>query len=161
MDNCVEKGREALTQFKETGTLQIPDDLESNDFGVWMCIFEQEPELTGWTLIALEEQRRLAKSASEAAVESSTVSETAKASGLSISAILAVTCIKNFSLQALSGGTFPSKERHQKWKDLFKEIQPQVINIWLDAFKAFPEFESIMASKELKFPATFTGWKNE
>lgn len=44
----------------ETVVSLMPENMQHNDFAVWECVFEDEPEI--WKHIWLEEHRRLAKS---------------------------------------------------------------------------------------------------
>jgi hypothetical protein len=146
MNDPILAGKAALEEFKKTGTFQIPENMTHNNFAVWRCTFQDDENLPGWKLIALEELRRESQAANnrcKEAIEAVSFEdnlvpsrvETIKKGMLSSAAMLAVICVGNYK---------PEYMEKENWRKMFSEIYPEAKQIWLNAFKDFPEFESLM-----------------
>ena len=131
--NIVDNARKAFQEYKENGTLPNVKELvnKNNDYAVLKCMFEDE--LKVWGYIALEEEKSIAEESRK------DFCKERHPAHLKMCALLAYTCIDRLSDRHLLCCSFKSEESKREWFDLFHDLQPKVIDFWLETFKE-PEF---------------------
>jgi hypothetical protein len=135
-DSVVHEARAALAKYKSDGVMPtLPDDMQHNDFAVWHCCFEDHLDV--WEMISLVENQRMALESWDRYCnvrDMESTDEVGRLSFLDVTAMLAQTMVQQYSRHNLDGGTFSSVAKKNKWIALFKKLQPQIVEIWLNAF---------------------------
>ncbi len=135
-DEVVHQARAALAKYKSDGVLPaLPEDMSHNDYAVWHCCFEDHLEV--WEMISVVENERMALESWDRYCnvrDMETIDDVGRLSFLDVTATLAQTMVQHYSRHNLDGGTFSSVAKKNKWAALFKKLQPQIVEIWLNAF---------------------------
>jgi len=136
MEDVVKQAHTALAKYKSDGVLPaLPEDMEQNDYAVWHCVFEEYPAV--WEMISVVQNERMALESWDRYVsvrDMETTDEEGRLAFLDVTATLAQTMVQQYSRHNLEAGTFPGEESKKRWLALFKKIQPQIVEIWLNAF---------------------------
>lgn len=132
----VNQARAALAKYESDGILPgLPDDMQHNDFAVWHCCFEDHPLV--WEMISVVQNERMALESWDRYVsvrDMESTDEAGRQAFLDVTATLAQTMVQQYSRHNLEAGTFKSAAQKKRWLALFKKIQPQIVEIWLNAF---------------------------
>lgn len=113
--DIVEEGRKAILEYESTGLIpNLPPNMTSNDFDVWLCCFEKYPEV--WKIYAIKSEIFAASQALQIYKKDPSI-------------------IKIVSMEANIRLTFYLDSRSDKWAEIYQDMQEQTVKIWLKTFQ--------------------------
>lgn len=121
MDKSVERGREALTQYKKTKVMPVfPEEMDSTDFAVWRSIFRDYPDI--WPEITIIENQRQAKKSFLVYKQNPCPVL------LNQIADLCLAMLEHYSVFS---------DTPKKVRKIYRELQPKILKVWLKTFSEY------------------------